>query len=248
MADTDEANLGIDFAEFSVEMPFGNVPVALWKPLKAAGRRPVILVGHGGSQHKSAAPVQEIASVFVRQHGFIVVAIDGPIHGARREELVIGPERQREFLSMWMRDTRIPQMVADWCAVIDVISGREDVDANSIAWCGVSMGTAYGLPLLAADKRIRAAVIGMWGADYPNSAELAKLAPNVGCPILFQQKWNDQIFSRQGQLELFDLLGSKSKWLKVYMGPHGPLVTEQIEDLERFLVYQLGSKVEIGKP
>ncbi len=248
MAVTDDAHLEIEFTEFSVKVNSGNVPVALWKPLNTSGRRPVILVGHGGSQHKSAAPVQEIASVFVKRHGFIVVAIDGPIHGARREELVMGPERQREFLTMWERDTRIPQMVADWCAVIDVISGCEDVDANAIAWCGVSMGTAYGLPLLAADKRIRAAVIGMWGADYPNSTELVKLAPTVGCPVLFQQKWNDQIFSRQGQLELFDLLGSKSKWLKVYMGPHGPLVPEQLEDLERFLVNQLGSKLEIDKP
>lgn len=216
-----------------------SVPIAVWRRADLTGRRPLLLLGHGGSQHKTAPSVEDLAHLFAGRHGFVVAAIDGPIHGARREPLLTGPERQREFLALWARADCIDSMLADWRAALGVLLTRDDVDGEAIGWSGVSMGTAYGIPLLASEPRIRAAVLGMWGADDVNSERLAQLAPQVRCELLFMIKWNDQLFTREGQLELFDRLGSERKWLKAYPGEHTPLDATQIADLETFLVPRL---------
>ena len=98
------------------------------------------------------------------------------------------------------------------------------------------MGTAYGLPLLAVERRIRSALIGMWGLSYPRSEVLAEAAPRIDCPVMFQQKWDDEIFSRESQIDLFDRIGCADKRLNVYLGRHVPVKGEQIDDIEQFIV------------
>lgn len=227
--------------EFEVEAQGRRVPVVLWAPTGPAARRPLVLLGHGGSQHKTHPGIVDLASRFVGNHGFAAAAIDGPIHGARRAGALSGPAMQAEFLAMWKEDPRIDAMVADWQAAIAALLDLDAFDASAIGWYGISMGTAYGLPLAAADARINVALLGMWGADFANSERLAHDAPRVRCPVLFQQKWNDQLFTREGQFDLFDRLGSEEKWLKVYPGPHAPVAGEQLRDIEDFLARRLRS-------
>ncbi len=52
-------------------------------------------------------------------------------------------------------------------------------------------------------------------------------------------KWNDEFFTREGQIDLFDKLGSGQKWLKAYMGGHVPLAGQELADIEEFLVRQI---------
>jgi dienelactone hydrolase len=196
-------------------------------------------MGHGGSQHKTHPGIVDLAARFVRNHGFAAAAIDGPIHGARRSDGLSGPQVQAEFLALWRKDPGIDAMVADWQATIDALVALDEVDPHVIGWYGVSMGTAYGLPLLAADTRIKVALLGMWGTSFINSERLARDAGAVRCPVLFQQKWNDQLFTREGQLELFDRIGSEEKWLKIYPGAHVPVAGEQLTDVEDFLARKL---------
>jgi dienelactone hydrolase len=230
---------GVVSREFSVERAGHEVPAMLWTPIDARAPRPLVLIGHGGSQSKNAPGIAELASRFVRAHGFAAAAIDGPIHGARRSDVLAGPAMQRAFRDMWATDTRIDFMIADWQATLEALVRMDSVDSGAIGWYGVSMGTAYGLPFIANEPRIRAALLGMWGTDYENSARLAEDAPSVRCPVLFQMKWDDQFFSRKGQLDLFDRLGSKQKWCKVYMGAHTPVEGVQLDDVEDFLASQL---------
>lgn len=230
---------GVVTREFVVEAEDRLVPAVLWTPEGPAVRRPLILMGHGGSQHKTAPGMVELAARFVRNHGFAAAAIDGPIQGARRSDGLSGMEVQAEFRAMWEKDHRIGAMVADWRATIDALVALGDVEPDAIGWYGVSMGTAYGLPLAAVDARIKVALFGMWGTDYVNSARLAEDAPKVRCPVLFQQKWSDQFFTREGQFDLFDRLGSEEKWLKVYMGAHVAVAGEQLDDIEDFLAKRL---------
>ena len=73
-------------------------------------------------------------------------------------QLLETPEEKQgyaEFLAMWRADNHIDTMVADWKAAIDSLVMLEDVRQHAIGWYGVSMGTAYGLPLAAAEPRIR---------------------------------------------------------------------------------------------
>ncbi len=235
----DVQDWGVVAREFSVERDGHAVPAILWTPVDAREPRPLVLIGHGGSQSKSAPGIAELASRFVRAHGFAAAAIDGPIHGARRTDGLTGPAMQQAFRDLWDTDTRIDFMVADWQAALDALVRMDCVDADAIGWYGVSMGTAYGLPLIAREPRIRAALLGMWGSDYPNSERLVQDAPSVRCPVLFQMKWDDQFFAREGQLDLFDRLGSEQKWCKVYMGAHTPVEGVQLDDVEDFLAARL---------
>ncbi|MDB5872081.1 MAG: alpha/beta hydrolase [Ramlibacter sp.] len=230
---------GVVAREFDVVRDGKVVPAILWSPAQARGPLPLLLIGHGGSQSKSAPGVAELAARFVRAHGIAAAAIDGPIHGARRGDGLIGAAMQQAFREMWEKDTHIDSMVADWRATIDVLARMDGIDASAIGWYGVSMGTAYGLPLIAAEPRLRVALLGMWGTDYPNSERLARDAPAVRCPVLFQMKWDDQFFAREGQLDLFDRLGSTEKWCKVYMGGHTPVEGVQLDDVEDFLAARL---------
>jgi hypothetical protein len=45
-------------------------------------------------------------------------------------------------------------------------------------------------------------------------------ARRVTAPALFHIQWDDETFPRDGQLALFDLLGSRDKQLAGYAGTH----------------------------
>ncbi len=225
---------------FTIEADGRRIPGAVWHRAGANGKKPLLLIGHGGSQHKESPEVLEMVDLFCGKHGFVVAAIDGPVHGARRTTHTDDRGAIRdEFLGMWAKETRIADMTADWLKALDVVAALPEVDPASIGWLGVSMGTAYGLPVCAATDRIRAALLGMWSGRYANSGELLAAAPKVNCPTLFQLKWDDSLFGREGQIELFTALGTKEKRLNEYPGGHVNPAGDQLEDIERFLVRHL---------
>ncbi len=230
---------GMETQELFVRLDHYSIPGVVWSPEALNSPRPLVLMGHGGSNHKTASIMVEVARRFVCNHGFIVASIDGPIHGARRSEIVTGPEKQQEFLAMWEKDNCIDSMVDDWRSFLNELVKLEFIQKQAMGWFGISMGTAYGLPFIAADHRIKVALLGMWGGDFVNSQRLVDDAPKIKCQVLFQQKWDDQIFSRDGQIQLFELLGSDEKWLKVYTGMHVPVSGEQLDDIEDFLSKKL---------
>src|SRR5438046_9995666 len=61
----------------------GEIPGVLWTPEGAAGIRPLIVMGHGGGQHKQAPGMVSRARRFATAGGFAVVAVDAPNHGDR---------------------------------------------------------------------------------------------------------------------------------------------------------------------
>ena len=61
--------------EFTVRADARSVPGMLWSEEGPPRRRPLVLIGHGGSQHKTHPGVVELAERFVRDHGFVVAAI-----------------------------------------------------------------------------------------------------------------------------------------------------------------------------
>ena len=117
-----------------------------------------------------------------------------------------------------------------------------EVDAGAIGWYGISMGTAYGLPFVAAEPRIRAAVLGMWGTSRVNSQRLVEDARRVTIPVLFQQKRDDEFFTPEGQVEIYEALASPEKQLAVYEGGHVDPAGLQLFDLITFLTTRLQPK------
>ncbi len=224
---------------FTLAVQGRKVPAVLWTPLGATGPRPLVLVGHGGSGHKLSDLVLDVAQPLLEQHRIAVAAIDGPVHGERRAVFDSGIGVRQDFRDLWSSGESVDPMIADWRAVLDHILEHPGIDAKSIAWYGISMGTAYGLPLVAADARIRAAVLGMWGTSREPSERLMRDAAKIRVPVLFQRQSEDPIFPAEGQEELFTLLGSPSKRLTVHPGAHADPSGAQLEELTAFLAGEL---------
>jgi len=60
-----------------------DIPGVLWSPADAVGTCPLVLLGHGGGQHKKALGMVARAHRYVTSCGFAVAAIDAPGHGDR---------------------------------------------------------------------------------------------------------------------------------------------------------------------
>ena len=193
-------------ADFVLEVNQRKVPFCLWLPQQpnseSTKKFPLVLVGHGGSGHKKSQLVLNIAQILVGQYQIAVAAIDGPVHGDRREVFSDGPIVRQEFRDLWQSGNSVDTMVEDWQAAIDQILKEPSIDSAKIAWYGISMGTAYGLPLVAADSRIKASALGMWGTCRTPNERLIQDAKKTTTPVLFQTKHDDEIFTKEGQQQI----------------------------------------------
>ena len=65
---------GVTEQLFTLTFAFGEIPGVLWTPDGAAGTRPLVLMGHGGGQHKKAPGIVARARRFAAECGFAVAA------------------------------------------------------------------------------------------------------------------------------------------------------------------------------
>ncbi len=233
---------GVRERGFTVERDGNIVPGVFWHPEDQSGPQPLILMGHGGSGHKRNERMLMLGQLFAADFGWCAAAIDGPVHGGR------GPVTNAtdpEYREMWQREGVLDGMIEDWRATLDALSELGEVDAARIGYWGLSMGTMFGLPYVASEERLSAAVLGKAGMTGPSversgiDVHFESFAPRVSVPVLFNVQWDDERFDRDGQLTLFDLLGAQDKRLHAYPGQHadnGPEAFDvQAEFLERFL-------------
>jgi dienelactone hydrolase len=132
------------------------------------------------------------------------------------------------------------EAVADWVATLDGLLGLAELSSDAVGWWGVSMGTIIGLPFVAAEPRIRAAVLGLMGLTGPTQDRIGKDAPKVKCPVLYMIQWDDELFDRQSSMDLFDAIGSEDKRMYAHPGRHGEIPTEAFRLSESFLAERLG--------
>ena len=142
---------------------------------------------------------------------------------------------------MWTRPTVVQDMIDDWTAVLDALTLLDEIDKTRIGYWGVSMGTMFGLPYVASDARIRAAVLGkagMRGSSVQRSGidqHFKVYAARVTVPVLFNIQWDDERFDRDGQIELYEALSSTDKRLHAYPGRHSDDGPEALESSAAFL-------------
>jgi len=225
---------------FAVEADGRCVPGVLWTPPDAEGPRPLILIGHGATAHKRYSYVVALARELARRYGFAAVAIDGAGHGDRRpapgdDEMMVFSD----FLTEWSREGSTDDAVADWRATIDAVRSLPEVGDGPVGYWGLSMGTIFGLPLVAADRRIQVAVFGLMGLVGPTRVRMAADAPSVACPVLFIQQWDDSLIPRDSVFELFDAIGSIDKRLHASPGEHSAVPAEEFAFSGRFLARHL---------
>lgn len=219
-----------------------SVPGVLWTPEEGRGPWPLVLIGHGGSGSKDEDYVVGLGRGLASTHGMAAAAIDGPVHGDRRRDpgatpmLVIA-----QFAQLWAGDgnAMTDAMVEDWGAVLGALLELPELRSGPVGWWGVSMGTIIGLPFVAAEPRVRAAVLGLMGLTGPTRARIAHDAPHVRCPVLFLVQWDDEMFPRDDAFALWDALGATDARMHVHPGRHGDLPSEAFEASIRFLAARL---------
>ncbi|MFF4656218.1 hypothetical protein [Streptomyces sp. NPDC001381] len=106
--------------------------------------------------------------------------------------------------------------------------------AGPVGYHGVSMGCGLGVPLLAAEPRVRAAVLGLLGVRGP-----AATAARVTAPVLFLLQWDDTRVPREHALALFDALGSAERTLHANPGERGGIPAFETDDALRFFARHL---------
>jgi len=217
------------------------VPAALWRP--ASGTAPgLVLLGHGAGGHKRARRMIDLSRWLVTEAGLAAVAIDGPFHGDRHTE-PITPERHQALVAAEGAAAVVDRMVEDWLATIDAVGELGVVATDALGYFGLSMGTRYGLPLAAAlGDRLHTAVLGKFGLNHPgrpaalDTTEITRAAAQrITAQTMFHIQWHDQVFPRDGQLALFDLLACPDKRLVAYPGHHADATPDAVASWRDFL-------------
>jgi pimeloyl-ACP methyl ester carboxylesterase len=225
----------------------GDVPCVVWAAEGAAGPRPLVLLGHGGSHHKTAPPLSARARRYVTRCGFAVAAIDAPGWGGRPVPAAYEPyNAEIEELSaagkplgdVFARRGMIAAALAvpEWQAVIGALAELDWIGSGPVGYWGVSLGTAIGLPLVAAEPRVTAAVLGLMGHET-----LAEAAARTTVPVEFHLQWDDEIVPRDSGLALFGAIGSAEKTLHANPGRHGEVPQFEVDSSERFFSRHLST-------
>src|SRR4051812_28340287 len=102
-----------------------------------------------------------------------------------------------------------------------------------VGYFGLDMGTAIGVPLVAADPRITAAVFGLF---WPT---LAEAATRITVPVEFVLQWDDEHIDRVDGLALFEAFASTEKTLDANAGRHKEVPRFEADSATRFLVRHL---------
>jgi dienelactone hydrolase len=230
----------------------GDVPGVLWSPAASSGRRPLILLGHGGGNHKKHPAMTGRAQRLVAGCGFHVAAIDAPGHGDRprtahdeREIAALYAARaagQPEGPVVVRYNAYLAELaVPEWRAALDALQALPEIGSDGpVGYFGLNMGTAIGVPLVAAEPRITAAVLGQ---HWPDA--LADKAKQITVPIEFDLQWDDEHIPREAGLALFDAFASTEKTLHANAGRHKELPRFEADSAVSFFARHFGRAVTL---
>ena len=218
----------------------GDVPGVLWTAADAPGPRPLVLLGHGGGQHKKAPGLLARARRFTLACGFAVAAIDAPAHGDRPktpqdEQFAVDIRKMMASgEDVWpmvrQHNAELAQRaVPEWQAALDALLKADCIGPEApTGFSGMSLGSGIGIPFVAAEPRVSAAVFGLVGSEHVGAAA------QVTVPVEFVLQWDDEHVPRDSGLALFDALGSAEKTLHANPGRHIDVPRFEIDSAQRF--------------
>ncbi|MYU63117.1 alpha/beta hydrolase, partial [Streptomyces sp. SID69] len=208
---------------------------------------PLVLMGHGGGRHKKEPAMTGRARLLVNGYGFHAAAIDAPGHGDRprtaHDERDIAALREAQAAGAPEGPVVVPYnarlaelAVPEWQTVLDALQRLPEIGADGpVGYTGLGLGTAIGVPLVAAEPRIKAAVFGM---HWPDA--LTETAGRISVPVEFDMQWDNERIPRAASLALFDAFASKEKTLHANAGKHFDWPRFEADSAVRFLARHLG--------
>lgn len=243
---------------FELTVAGDRVPAVIWAPEGAEGPRPLVLMGHGGSQHKKIGSLAARAKIYARKFGYATLAIDAPGHGDRitRERAaqlsrevgarVTGAAGAATPSPEFLRASaeRTAKAVPEWRAALDAAQTIAFVGKHEqVGYWGVSMGTGIGVPFVASEPRIRCAVFGLAGLRSGADA-FEQAAKSITIPIEYVFQWEDAVAPRETGIALFNAFGSREKAMHINPGGHLDIPNFEGASWERFYVRHLGVAAE----
>ncbi len=224
----------------------GDVPGVLWSPASSGtDRAPLVLMGHNGGGHKKH-PSMSGRAQRLTACGFHVVVIDAPGHGDRprtaHDEQDIAELRKAQATGtqgpvVVRYNARLAELaVPEWQATLDALQELPEIGTDGpVGYFGLTLGTAIGVPLVAAEPRITAAVFGLMWPDA-----VAEAAQQITVPVEYDIQWDDEIIPREAGLALFDAFASKEKTLHANAGKHFDFPRFEADSAVRFFARHLG--------
>ncbi|WP_327299079.1 alpha/beta hydrolase [Streptomyces sp. NBC_01197] len=228
----------------------GGVPGVLWSPASATDRAPLVLMGHGGGAHKKHRAMAGRARLLVTGCGFHAAVIDAPGHGDRprtaHDEREIAELRKAQAAGepegpiVVRYNARLAELaVPEWQAALDALQELPEIGADGpVGYVGIGLGMAIGVPLVAVEPRITAAVFGMMWPDA-----LIEKAKRITVPIEFDVQWDNERIPREASLALFEAFASEEKTLHANAGKHMEMPRFEADSAVRFFARHLGGAV-----
>ena len=198
--------------------------------------------GHGASGNRYQAPICYLAGRFTEEQGIAVLSLDGPVHGLRQ----IGEGGRNAFFPEFQREESLVEMTQDWTCAIEEIQILPEVGSAKLAYFGLSMGSIFGIPLVASRTDVTVATLGLVGvqSNFPHGEELLEAARKIDCPLLFLMQLEDELFHRDGYLKVFDGFASSDKRIHANPGLHPEIPAEEIDFAFDFLSAHIRGGVE----
>jgi dienelactone hydrolase len=209
----EETGAGCVERSFLLRRRSGAVPGVLWSPGTAAGP-PAVLLFHGGSGHKRS-----------ERH----LRMGRWLAGRPRVPSPMAPSVYQQLIADEGIERVTARMTEDWLDAVSALAAQGLTDNANVSVFGMSMGARFGLPVAAAlGSQVRCAVFGKFGIRQAESLHPGLCAPGlmaaaaraISAPVLYHMQWDDELFPRDGQLELFGALASANKRLFARSGPH----------------------------
>ncbi|MET8082115.1 hypothetical protein [Streptomyces sp. NPDC005303] len=158
--------------------------------------------------------------------GCAAAAIDGPFHGERVASPLTPAEYQGRMAAEGLGQV-LNRMADDWVATCEALTEAGIADRTRQAYFGLSMGTRFGLAAARAlGPELKCTVFGKFGTQSIINPGLhapdriLNDASAITAPVLFHLQWDDEVFPRSGQFELFDAFASPDKELHGFAGGH----------------------------
>ena len=209
----------------------GGVPTRLYDPGGAQG---LLLLGHGGAHGKDSERFVGLCRRYAAETGLAVVCIDAVDHGERRPAGPLEPG-----LPAGWHSRAVPRMVGDWQRVSAALGSV----GPALAYVGFSMGSIFGVPIVAALPSVRVAVFVVGGVpadDWVDDPALEGLILDAaarlsGPEVLMLNMSRDEIIPTHGSLALFNAVPGPRKRLVFWDGHHDDWSIEAIGDTIGFI-------------
>jgi len=236
----------------SIDTGYGErMPVEIYMPKGGVTKREVVVFYPGlGAFMTKTAPQNLLAAVpfdFVLKSGRALV-IPMPKGAIERYDGFIGLTGDR-YLQTFRQ--RMHEWRQETGQLLDYLAARQDIDAERMAWAGVSFGSSTMLPVLAMEPRFKTATLMLAGLPYRDllpEVDPVNFVPRIKIPVLMLEGRYDHLFPVElSQQPMLTLLGTPADqkravlfdaghgalprgqvihevlaWLDKYLGPVGP--------------------------